>query len=434
MDENDNKFTKNQKIMREIAIKKIGYPKGSTIPKFRKNLRKMGYRFRKHINMESFCQEYPKETRELILDNYKKSNILSDKSFYILCLIHPENLDLFEIFMSEFNKYQYQLIQIDSLCNKLSELLYVTKDIKYRRKYKKYLYGSSEKDWLGKYKLDIMKICGEFQLEEAIPYMVQAIQYETGSIRNAALESLKKYDVQERFREIYELYPYDERNLMKQMEEEYIKTQDEFQSKNVYPKDSCIPEFIENLEKTLCITIDEVDVQKICQENPTKTVSLIKRFYKKSSLQSDKIYLAECFNNHNNTNLFSFLVKELEKYQNIGNDLENIIASIQLFLLYTSDISLKDNYISLLKDKKMYFNLGCIIEICNKLKIKEVEPDILEIAKDKKNIFCAEALQYLCQCRNTKKYKEIFEMHILSPYDDVRESARMGIALIDKRK
>lgn len=428
-----DEFTKRQKLLREIATKKIGYPRGSTIPVFHKNLKKLGYRFRKHVNMQSFCQEHPVETRNLILNNYEKTNVLSDKSFYILCLINKENLNLLDFFIKELDKYYHESMEINGLCNKLSELLYRTKDIKYKRKYIKYLYGSSEKDWLGKYKLDIMKICGDFQIEKAIPYLVKSVQYEVGSIRNTALSTLKKYEFQERFHEIYELYPYDDRNLMKQREKEYIKKEDEVLEQGIYSTSSSIPKFMKTLKDKLLKQVDEANVQKFCKEHPEKTILIVKEAYKESTLYSDKRYFLECLSNKNNVDLFSFFIKELEAYQNKANELENIILTIQLFLIYTSDISLKNKYISLLQDENMYYNLGCIINVCTKLKIDEVESSILKIAKDKKSIFVAEALQYLCQYKNAKKYQGIFQMYSLSPYDDVRESAKMGLSIIEKK-
>lgn len=100
----------NTRLSKLFGERFYKYPKGSTLPEFRKKLKKIGFRYGKYPSIISFCQLHPKKTRDLILESYKKISgedqlSLYDKSIYIFCLFSKENADLFDVMKEELEKY-----------------------------------------------------------------------------------------------------------------------------------------------------------------------------------------------------------------------------------------------------------------------------------------------------------------------------------------
>ncbi|MBS7021355.1 MAG: hypothetical protein KH135_05835, partial [Firmicutes bacterium] len=293
---------RNERFYKALAIDTIieeffiWYSKGSIIPKFRRQLRKIGYRITRDIDMQYYCQQHPKETRKLILEYYSKTQNLCDKDFFIMCLCSRENSDLFDFFMNEYKKYSSIEREENNICNIIADLLYITRDIKYKEEYLKY-YNCIQRDhkkyWIGSYYIWVIKILGDFQLEEAVPQLIEEIKTRSGKYYDAALEALKKYDNQKRFQKVYDSNQKWSKGNFYDMDLKKLALHDKKIKTGLFPEQSTIPEFELFLQGKFGLTT-KLSVQDYCQEHPNETKSIVIEFYRKSKLLFDQQFYLGC--------------------------------------------------------------------------------------------------------------------------------------------
>ena len=161
---------------------------GSTLLEFENRMKKEKVKFRIWSELEYYCQEHPKETRDIVLEFYNKSILLNDKACYVGCLLSPENHDLIPFFAKELVRYaNVNKLNKGILCDMYSNFFLYSKNIKYKETYLEIL----NNDKLESERWGTMYVCGELKIEEAIPKLIELTK-EKGMII-FALKSLKKY-------------------------------------------------------------------------------------------------------------------------------------------------------------------------------------------------------------------------------------------------
>ena len=161
---------------------------GSTLLEFDNRMRKEKIKFKIWSELEYYCQEHPKETRDIVLEFYNKSILLNDKACYVGCLLSPENHDLIPFFAKELVRYaNVNKLNKGILCDMYSNFFLYSKNIKYKETYLEIL----NNDKLESERWGTMYVCGELKIEEAISKLIELTK-EKGMII-FALKSLKKY-------------------------------------------------------------------------------------------------------------------------------------------------------------------------------------------------------------------------------------------------
>ena len=161
---------------------------GSTLLEFDNRMRKEKIKFKIWDELKYYCQEHPKETRDIVLEFYNKSTLLNDKACYVGCLFSPENHDLIPFFAKELVRYaNVNKLNKGILCDMYSNFFLRTKNIKYKDLYLEML----NNDELGSERWGIMFVCGELKIEEAISKLIELTKERETII--FALKSLKKY-------------------------------------------------------------------------------------------------------------------------------------------------------------------------------------------------------------------------------------------------
>lgn len=161
---------------------------GSTLLEFDNRMRKEKIKFKIWSELKYYCQEHPKETRDIVLEFYNKSILLNDKACYVGCLLSPENHDLIPFFAKELVRYaNVNKLNKGILCDMYSNFFLYSKNIKYKETYLEIL----NNDKLESERWGTMYVCGELKIEEAIPKLIELTK-EKGMII-FALKSLKKY-------------------------------------------------------------------------------------------------------------------------------------------------------------------------------------------------------------------------------------------------
>ncbi len=151
-------------------------------------MRKEKIKFKIWSELKYYCQEHPKETRDIVLEFYNKSILLNDKACYVGCLLSPENHDLTPFFAKELVRYaNVNKLNKGILCDMYSNFFLYSKNIKYKETYLEIL----NNDKLESERWGTMYVCGELKIEEAIPKLIELTK-EKGMII-FALKSLKKY-------------------------------------------------------------------------------------------------------------------------------------------------------------------------------------------------------------------------------------------------
>lgn len=413
----------------------IWYSKGSLIPKFRKDLRKIGYRITKDIDMQYYCQRHASETRKLVLEYYLKTKNLYDKHFFIMCLCNKENSDLFDFFISELKKYFPLKMEECYACDVISELLYITRDIKYKEEYLKYfncIKRNHKKYWIGRNYTWVIKIMGEFQLEEAVKRLIEVAKTCYDWDYDTALEALKKYDNQKRFQKIYNSYQKWSRESIYRFYSKYLKEQDEKVKMGFYPNKSTIRKFELVLQEKFEIP-SKISIQDYCQKNPKETKPIVLDFYKKSTLPSDQRFYLNCLKNAENKDLFPFLIKELKIHAKKTIPY-NFGTSINSFFIHTRDKSLGEKYVKVLTTERFNLPLSGLFEAVSKLQIKSAEPFMLEILKNEDDPNKEDALDYFIRNKNIQNYENIFKKYLNSPYLCERKLANKGLEKIERKK
>lgn len=161
---------------------------GSTLLEFKNRMKQEKIKFKIWKELEYYCQEHPKETRDIVLEFYNKSTLLNDKACYVGYLFSPENHDLIPFFAKELVRYaNVDKLNKGILLDMYSNFFLRTKNIKYKDLYLEML----NNDELGSERWGIMDVCGELKIEEAIPKLLEMV--ETEEMRCLAIDSLKKY-------------------------------------------------------------------------------------------------------------------------------------------------------------------------------------------------------------------------------------------------
>jgi len=179
---------KIEEIYEEITTKRT---QNSTIPMFKKELKKKGYRLLKHISAERFCLEFPEKTSKLVLKYYNLSKIDDDKLFYLDCLYckNCPNKNLIPFFLEEYTKYSNLYIEQQYLCDLIANCIYVTKAIDMKDEYLSVLKSNS----LYEYVWPFIFICSDFQFEEAIPFLLDIIEYGSNFLCDIADKAIRKF-------------------------------------------------------------------------------------------------------------------------------------------------------------------------------------------------------------------------------------------------
>lgn len=161
---------------------------GSTLLEFDNRMRKEKIKFKIWSELEYYCQEHPKETRDIVLEFYNKSILLNDKACYVGCLLSPENHDLTPFFAKELVRYaNVNKLNKGILCDMYSNFFLYSKNIKYKETYLEIL----NNDKLESERWGIVNVCGELKIEEAIPKLIEMLEVE--EMKWIAIYSLKKY-------------------------------------------------------------------------------------------------------------------------------------------------------------------------------------------------------------------------------------------------
>lgn len=402
------------------------YPKESTIPSFKRKLRKRGYKVFKYVNATYFCQLHPNKTKDLVLEYYHRTMDVREKSFYLDCLYDLENSDLFYFLREEYEKYNALYIQYQYLEDLIGQCIYQTKDIKWKEEYVTVVdeFILSIEIW------PFLLICGDFNIGEAIPIIKNWVNNDTYFLHDITLEALKKYKNKNLLllkikEKIYDFYPFEITDQM--LEDGKIEFMEEKQ-------ESTIPEFIEKVEIVLeKDKINVINAITLCQENPIETQKLILDFYQKSKLISDKCYYIKCLTTSKNVDLFPFLLEELRKYRSKKCDFNVICTSLNCAFYYTRNIKYKEEYVQILEDDK-YMNWSyMIIKLCGKLQIQEAVPYLLKVLETGKHPETYRALDTLSHYVNLEQYTEVFKKFTLFKSPDVRNLAKKILKSIDKK-
>lgn len=161
---------------------------GSTLLEFDNRMRKEKIKFKIWSELKYYCQEHPKETRDIVLEFYNKSILLNDKACYVGCLLSPENHDLTPFFAKELVRYaNVNKLNKGILCDMYSNFFLYSKNIKYKETYLEIL----NNDKLESERWGIVNVCGELKIEEAIPKLIEMLEVE--EMKWIAIYSLKKY-------------------------------------------------------------------------------------------------------------------------------------------------------------------------------------------------------------------------------------------------
>ena len=159
---------------------------GSTLLEFDNRMRKEKIKFKIWSELKYYCQEHPKETRDIVLEFYNKSILLNDKACYVGCLLSPENHDLTPFFAKELVRYK-ESGELSVLGDMYSNFFLYSKNIKYKEIYLEIL----NNDKLESERWGIVNVCGELKIEEAIPKLIEMLEVE--EMKWIAIYSLKKY-------------------------------------------------------------------------------------------------------------------------------------------------------------------------------------------------------------------------------------------------
>ena len=182
--------------------KEYKYLKDSTYLEFKRNLKKLGFKFKVQKQILDYCESNPISFKNLILDYYNKSTRIDDKEFYIQCLINKQNKDLFPFFLQEAKTY-FISNQTDTwfLRDMINNCFLATKDLKFKEFYLDIL-NTNE---YGQNRWGIVELCGSLKIKEAIPYLKQLLN-EVNGLHGYILNALTKYENVEDFRDIFEYY------------------------------------------------------------------------------------------------------------------------------------------------------------------------------------------------------------------------------------
>lgn len=175
----------------------------SNISAFLEELNKIGLRKnRSYLETIDFCQKHPEETKTIILKYYESSTLLSDKRFYMKCLTAKDNDDLYPFLLQELRKWHRIKIDTENHWEHLNNLLFVTRDMKYKEEYLKIL---NDNRYMGCNFL-IIALCGKLQLKEVIPYLLDILKDEFHPQRDDALESLGYYKNKKEYKDVFKRY------------------------------------------------------------------------------------------------------------------------------------------------------------------------------------------------------------------------------------
>jgi len=412
------------------------YPKGSTIPKFRRKLRKIGFRIYQYIEVENFCQRHPEETRKLILDYYAKLKDdevgLFDKSIYLMCLCTKENVDLFDMVLEEFKKYLPMELELLYTYDILSDLIYITKNIKYKELYTRQITSFGR---YGTYLIrpGIYKLCGDFHCDEVAYHLKFDIEYNTnGKFHHAVCYALNKLNDNGKYDKILEKYDVTDIISADNIDFLNLQEKDEQIWKTGYDKDSTIPQFIEELEKENGSFCKDMDIRKYCQTHPLETKDLVIKFYKNSTLLRDYRFYLHCLKSEKNNELFPFLTEILNSLPQLYN---GVINSINNFFYYTPHKNLEDKYIEIAQDKTINKHIWGVYEALIKIRSKKAKPIMEEIIKDDTDPRFYEALRYIYLSKDITEYEELFQIQKDNRHNsNIREISRKALKKIEKIK
>ncbi len=410
------------------------YPADSTISSFCRKLRRYGFRYiRDGKDYRYFCQQHPKETRDLVLEYYDNAINYYDKEELLGCLYSKEHLDLFYFMLDILIENGKLQLEESCTCELISHLLYTTKDRKYKDSYINYLLIHKGQYWIGGYNSDIIKICGYYQFAEAREYLREEIKYLYYNDHNIIWHALKQYHNPED-KKLLERYGLTTKKNSFDLDILEIEKRDEEMKKKGYPEGSTIPIFISEMRNIFKLT-DDFDAQLYCQTHADDTREMVIKFYNKAIIPSDQRYYLRCLDGKDNKELFDFLIHELKKHASLGNDFRGIVDASGGYFYYIYDKRLEEEYIRVFIDKKIpYIIRGYISDSLIKIHSPKIASYMLDIVKDENHPFVHIALEYFSKHKDVEEYKEIFEQYKTDQYPMIREFARAGLKRIKKKQ
>ena len=418
------KKSKKEKILNNLldtilrwcfALKEIftHYSKESAILSFKRKIKRRGYKVFKYVEPDYFCQLYPEKTRDIVIEYYYKVPD-EKKTFYLSCLYSSKNSDLFYFFLKEYEKYYDLYIQYQYLCELIQNCIYETRSLEWKMEYIKALTDSSIRLNLKTF----YYICGDLQIEEAIPSMKEQVQYDNYYLHDIALNALKKYknhDVKKALKNVekaYDFYPFEVVNQM--IEDGKIEFKEN--------KDkSTVPKFVQEMKKS------NEEVIEYCQSNPLQVEPVILNYYNQSTLISDKCFYIKCLMTKENTNLYPFLLNELRQYLSLKSLMDSICNSLNNAFFSSRNIKYKEEYIKIIENEKYIDYNYLIIKLCGKLQIIEIIPYLLTILKNENHPLKNHALETLSYYKNKKDYRDVFVKYSKSKDSYTKEVAKNAL-------
>ena len=410
------------------------YPADSTISSFCRKLRRYGFRYiRDGKDYQYFCQQHPKETRDLVLEYYDNAINYYDKEELLGCLYSKEHLDLFQFMVDILIENGKLQLEEACTCELISHLLYTTKDRKYKEHYINYLLIHKGQYWIGGYNSDIIKICGYYQFAEAREYLREKIKYLYYNNHNIIWYALKEYHNPED-KKLLERYGLTTKKNSFDLDILEIEKRDEEMKKKGYPEGSTIPIFISEMRNIFKLT-DDFDVQLYCQTHADDTREMVIKFYNKAIIPSDQRYYLRCLDSKDNKELFDFLIHELKEHLKMENNYYGMVVSSGSYFANVYSKKFKDEYINLFLDETLPVDVRIYISIpIVNLQISGLELYMSEILKVGNNPFVIQALRYLSKSKDVEEYKEIFEQYKTDGDEEIRRYARAGLKKIQVRK
>lgn len=409
-------------IMEEIFER---YPLKSTIPKFRKKLRKMGFSVFKHIHMDDFCNHYYNETQDLVLEYYKKSTWCYDKSYYICCLFSNKKSEVYNFVLKEMEKYNQEQLEILYLIELIKNCIFITRDIKHEKKYIKYLQYNDYK--LCPEKEIFFDICCDLNIEGTYKYIKKELKH--GLKDEEIINAINKYKKDDpKFTKLIKNKKIDYNNIRFKKAIKWIEEQD---NKTITPsKDGNINQFISQLNNLFNTKYQSLnEIINLCKDNPHETQQLIIQYYNKTKLLSDKRFYIKCLTNKENIDIFDFLIKELIKCRNLRTEEEKITTAIDGYFDYCYNKDYKQEIIEILKNDKYSLRHWAFMETCGKNNIREAIPYIINTLKLEPTYPIA--LNALAKYKDKQELKEIFEYYSTYYDTDCRNIAKKALKKIN---
>lgn len=411
-------------------------PKGSTIPKFRRKLMRFGYHTWKYGNVENFCQIYPEKARELILTFYHtldENNRVSlyDKGIYFTCLSDKSNYDLLDMGVTEIIKCKPLMIEAYYMIHVIGELIYLTKESKYKNEYLNYVLRRKKK-YRGIVNYGaFIKLSADYDMQELKSWVLSGLEWKnfiSHEEHRATIYAANKFGLPVKE---------DITQIKTDWYEEYfpiLLEQDLEKWRNPSSKESTIVDFVKELNEAHGMMKDAMEMIKFCQSNPEKGIEQVKQYYRKSPLDSDRRYYLECLKNSENHELFDFLIGEMKYYEKKIIYLRRLTNAIENFMWYSANKKFEDNYIEYIRDN-IYSELsfGSCLAL-QKIRSEKAEDLMLQISQDSSHDLSYMAFEYLAKCKNVEKYQSLFESYKNSSDADFRSVAKLGLRRIKQKK